>query len=84
MHISLSPFMAWAVRAIMGMRPPESFSFDRMRPAASRPSISGICTSMMMRSKSPVCPSKAATASLPFFAITTVWPLFSSMPATSL
>ena len=47
---SRSPFMAWAVMAMIGRCRPVPFSSRRMRAVASKPSISGICTSISTRS----------------------------------
>src|SRR5438477_7269697 len=54
--------------------PPVAFSISRMRPVASKPSISGICTSIKMRSKVPS--PKAFTASHPLAAWTRTLSLF--------
>src|SRR5512145_330025 len=52
-----------------------SCSHLRIAAVASRPSISGICTSMSTRSKGSWV--RAASASLPVLTTTTVWPRFS-------
>ena len=43
---SRSPFMAWAVMAMIGVWAPVAASRARMAAVASKPSISGICTSI--------------------------------------
>ena len=63
--------------ATIGMWVPVVFSFSRIIAVASRPPISGICTSIRMRSN-PRC-SKAASASRPLRATTTVCPCFLRM-----
>ena len=54
---SRSPFMAWAVMAMIGMWPPVAASRARIAAVASNPSISGICTSI--RTTSNGWPSRA-------------------------
>ena len=53
-----------------------------MAAVASKPSISGICTSISTTSND--CPSRAASASRPLPATTTWWPRFSSTLTASL
>ena len=53
---SRSPFMAYAVMAMIGKWLEVFFSFARMAPVSCSPSISGICTSAKARSKSAVSP----------------------------
>ena len=57
------------------------FSHPRIEAVASRPSISGISTSIS--TKSNVCDSTAFTASLPLLAIVTECPCFWSRPSAS-
>ena len=47
-HLSFSPLMALAVRAMMGVVRPSLLAQVRV---ASKPSITGICTSIRIRSK---------------------------------
>ena len=66
---SRSPFMAWAVMAMIGVWTPVADSRARIAAVASNPSISGICTSI--RTASNDCPSRAASASRPLPTTTT-------------
>ena len=79
---SRSPAMACAVMATIGVRRPVAGSASRMRRVASKPSISGICTSIRMRSKS-ARRAAASTASRPFIAWVSECPRFSRMPVAS-
>ena len=62
--------------ATIGMCSPDTCSRSRMRRVASRPPISGICTSIRIRSK--LSCSKAATTARPSLATTTLCPSFSN------
>ena len=62
---SRSPRMAWAVIAIIGMGDP-CLSLSTDGAAASKPSISGICTSIRTRSNPRPSLARVAKASLPF------------------
>ena len=74
---SRSPFIACAVTPTMGTRPPRPVSSPRIALVASRPSISGICTSMRMTSNRSAC--VRASASRPLCATVTSCPAFSRM-----
>ena len=66
---SRSPFMAWAVMAMIGVWAPVAASRARIAAVASNPSISGICTSISTASNG--WPSRAASASRPLPTTTT-------------
>ena len=75
-HFSRSSMKTLAVMAIIGMVFASGRSSARIAFAASRPSISGIITSMRMASKLPGSESrKAASACLPFCTGTVCAPL---------
>jgi hypothetical protein len=86
---SRSPFMAWAVRAMIGMCPPVFISSVRMAAVASKPPNSGIWTSMSTTSKRSrglppagcgppqSATPRAARAAWPSPATVTAWPCFS-------
>src|SRR5476649_1628444 len=67
--------------AMMGTWRPVPRSFRRMAAAASRPFISGICTSIRMASN--WSPTSASIASRPLAATVTRWPCFSSIRTAS-
>src|SRR5688500_51820 len=71
MHFSRSPFMAFAVNAMIGRF--RNWFMARIARVVSYPSISGIMTSIRIRSTSLSLPSEAR-ASLPFSAKVTVMP----------
>ena len=78
MQRSRSPVMACAVIAMIRVWPPSIASRSRIAAVASRPPISGICTSISTRSKR----SRAtiSRASRPLFATVTEWPAAGQQP----
>ena len=81
-HLSRSPFIACAVIATIGTCRPVRARDCRIAAVASRPSISGICTSIRTRSKAPRR-RRPSTASRPLLRHATVWPCFSSIATAS-